>query len=337
MVWLAGKKVRLAKGRANKRQAEQRLLELLLERSKNPPPDDPHPTIASIIDLYLASAGRRLASSTLAIRRPYLQSFAEAHGWRLVHECKRHHMESCLDAHPTWKSDWTKSSAFRNVQVAFNWAVRSGHLDLNPFHGVSHRQGAPRRDISAAEFQALLRGSQNSGRWNRPTPAARFRQVLVFLWRTGCRPKEAATLEWTHVDFEKNLLVLPEHKTSRTQRVPRPRVVPLDPVVAKLLYWLRARSDGPRVFVHCRNRPWTKDTLAQRVRRARLAAGIPEDATLYGLRHAFGTRGVVNGCDLKTLSTLMGHTTTRMTEHYLHLSNQHQHLAAAMRLVNARH
>lgn len=72
------------------------------------------------------------------------------------------------------------------------------------------------------------------------------------------------------------------------------------------------------------------------MRRARELAGVPNDVKLYGIRHAFGTRGIVNGCDLKTLSTLMGHTSTRMTECYTHLARQNEHLAAAMRIVNAR-
>jgi site-specific recombinase XerD len=57
---------------------------------------------------------------------------------------------------------------------------------------------------------------------------------------------------------------------------------------------------------------------------------------LYGLRHAFGTRSILNGVDLKTLSELMGHTTTRTTEHYLHLAGQRSHLADAMLRANAR-
>jgi hypothetical protein len=56
---------------------------------------------------------------------------------------------------------------------------------------------------------------------------------------------------------------------------------------------------------------------------------------LYGLRHAFGTRAVLRGVDVKTLAELMGHTTTRMTEHYLHLAGERSYLAAAMERINA--
>lgn len=55
------------------------------------------------------------------------------------------------------------------------------------------------------------------------------------------------------------------------------------------------------------------------------------DAKLYGLRHAFGTNAIVNGVDIKTLSVLMGHESTRMTEHYLHLASRSEHLELSMR------
>ena len=333
MVWLDGKKEKLAKGRKNRKVAEQRLLELRFEATRNPAPEVSEQTVASIIETYWGFAEKRLAESTLAVRNPYLQSFAEMNGWRTVAECKPFHMESWLNSHPEWISDWTKSSAIRNVQVAFNWAVKSGILSANPFRGVSHRAGDPRRDMTRAEFLAILRATRRPGKVQ-PTPSARFREIAIFLWYTGCRPKEACQLRWSEVDFEHSVITLRHHKTSRTQRRAMPRIVPVHPYVAKILQAIKRRNEGEVVFLTHRLTPWTKNTLGQRTKRAREIAGVPHDAKLYGIRHAFGTRGIINGCDIKTLAELMGHTTTRMTEHYLHLAGQREHLAAAMRRVN---
>lgn len=64
---------------------------------------------------------------------------------------------------------------------------------------------------------------------------------------------------------------------------------------------------------------------------------MSDEAKLYGIRHAFGTRAIMSGSvDLKTLAEVMGHTTTRTTEHYLHVAGKHEHLARAMLAVNAR-
>jgi integrase/recombinase XerD len=336
MVWFNGRRVRLAEGKKNKKAAQDRYDELRFEAAHNPHPDCGRVTVASIIERYQGFADNRLAASTKAGRWPYLQSFAEAHGWRSLTDARPDHIQEWVDHHPEWESDWTKRSALASVQAAFNWALKCRIIKENPFRGVSHRSGLPRRNMTEREFQAILRVSGGKGRKTKPTPGARFRQILTFLWYTGCRPCEATKLRWIDIDFERALIVLQEHKTIRTQKRPRPRIVPLHPVVLKLLTQLRDRGEGAYVFLtHCKTR-WTKDSLARRIARARKKAAVPNDAKLYGIRHAFGTRSIIAGVDLKTTSELMGHTTTQMTEHYVHLAGQTAHLAAAMRLANVR-
>ena len=353
MVQIDGKQVKLAKGRRNRQQAEHKFHELMLQRGKNPAPESGEHTVASIIEAYLTHARTRYASRTYYERRRYLQLFAEAHGWRKVNDrdCLPLHLTSWLDAHPDWQSDWTLNQIVNVIQRPFNWAARQRLIAANPFRGVTHRPGEPRRPLTDAEFQALLRVTSvwaKRRRYQKPRPSdvkkrkhpsvgARFRQLLIFLRFTGARPGEACRLKWVDIDLDKAVIVLHQHKTSRTQRVKKPRVIPLTPVVLKLLIHIRRRQDpGDRVFLTHRKTPWNRSNLSLRIRRAREVAGIPEDAKLYGLRHGFGTRAVVNGVDLKTLAELMGHTTTRMTEHYVHLAGQQPHLADAMRRATAR-
>jgi integrase/recombinase XerC len=271
MTWLGGRKLKLAPGRKNKKAAQDRLEELKVQARLNPAPGADQ-TVASVIETYQSYSNSRLAGSTVAVRSPYLQSFAEAHGFRPIRECTPLHMEQWLDEHPQWKSDWTKNGAVRNVQVAFNWAVKKRVIQANPFQGVTHRAGPPRRAMTHQEFRSILRACRSKGR-KRPTPASRFRKVLIFVWLTGCRPGEAAKLRWKHVDLEHGVAVLPEHKTIRTQKEPKPRVLPLHPRVVRLLKQLR--REGEHVFLTHRKTVWNKNTLAQRVKRARRFAPAP--------------------------------------------------------------
>lgn len=137
----------------------------------------------------------------------------------------------------------------------------------------------------------------------RPSSAARFRQILVFLRFTGCRPGEARRLQWRDIDLEHRVIVLRRHKTAKKTR--RPRVIPLHSVALKLLTFVRRLNQpGEHVFLTHRKTPWHRVSLAQRLRRVRQAAGVAEDAKLYGLRHRFGTTAILRGVDLKTLSEL---------------------------------
>ena len=261
-----------------------------------------------------------------------------------------HHVVSfcgyCIGGFAQWASDWTRFNIISVVQRAFNWAVEQGLIPANPFRGVKRRAGAPRRPMTDEEFRRLLRATvtRRPGGWNpdrprrQPTPGGRFRNVLVFLRYTGSRPGEAAGLTWEDVDLDNAVIVLRRHKTSRTQRTPKPRVIQLVPQVVKLLKRIRRQQRGgtDRVFLTYRATPWNRSSLGLRMRRLRERAGLPDDVKLYGIRHQFGTQSIVNGVDVKTLSELMGHTSTRMTEHYLHLAGRQEHLAAAMRRAVSR-
>jgi integrase len=339
--WIGGKKTKLLKAKeseANTRRAQKILKSRLQEREFqvrfNVQPERSDQTVASVLEAYQENAKASLGSGTRRIRFAYQQSFAEAHGWRKVNECKPSHMRSWLDSHTEWESDWTKNRALRDVQVAFNWAAGEESLIAkNPFKSVHHPTGDPRRDMTRDEFQTFLRASQGIRPrypWRKVTPGARFRQVLIMLWYTGMRPSEVAHLKWADVDFRTGKIVLKQHKTRKTQKTPKPREVYLHPVVVKLLHSIQGREEGGEyVFLNRRFNPWLKDTLCQRVHRARKLAGLPDDVKLYGVRHSFGTRGILNNVPLKVLSQLMGHTSTRTTEGYLHLTGKDQHLAAA--------
>jgi transcriptional regulator with XRE-family HTH domain len=168
---------------------------------------------------------------------------------------------------------------------------------------------------------------------SRPSPAARLRQLLVFLSRTGARPNEARQLKWSEIDWSIGCAVLTHHKTIGLQGNPQPRRIFFDDVVTKLLLWIQLHDpSSDYVFRTHRQRPWTPGATAQRIQRLRRKAGIANDAKLYGLRHSFGTRSVMMTSDIKATGDLMGHTTVRTTERYTHLPSEH--LAAMVRRVN---
>jgi integrase len=161
------------------------------------------------------------------------------------------------------------------------------------------------------EFQILLRGSDRA-----------FRRFLIFLKFTGCRPGEAASMRWADVDFDQNAVVLKDHKTAR--KTGRPRIIPLVPIVTKLLLWMREQVrakgkgfDQGRVFVNGRGNALSRGWLSLKMQRLRKRLGLAKGVTLYGLRHRYGLMGIKNGVNLKLLSLCMGHVRTQMTEHYI--------------------
>lgn len=335
--WIDNKQIRLAVGRNNRDKAERELLKKLLARTAIKPLGEAQ-TIASVIIHYLARAKGKLSGRTLYERRAILQRFADDRGERLASDCLPLTLSDWIDGQKAWQSDWTRHTANAAIQRAFNWAVKQRVIPGNPFAGVSYPTGGRRRPMTDDEFRALLRetGKSGYGKTRKPTPGARVRQLLFFMRWTGCRPGEAASLKWTDLNIEAASIVLKVHKTSRTQKEPQPRVIMLMPVVCRLLAWIRRRGEpGEYVFHNHRMTTWNRSNLSLRIRRTRERAGLPNDVKLYGIRHGFGTRAIVNGVDLKTLAELLGHTTTRMSEWYVHLAGERAHLAAAMQRAGA--
>ena len=67
---------------------------------------------------------------------------------------------------------------------------------------------------------------------------------------------------------------------------------------------------------------YNKNSLRRRLDRAKKRAGL-NNVSIHTLRHAFGSRAVMAGIPFKIVAELMGHSWTKTTEIYAHLSPEH--------------
>src|SRR5581483_3400431 len=118
--------------------------------------------------------------------------------------------------------------------------------------------------------------------------------------------------------------ILPDHKTRTTQKTPRPRIIPMTPVVERLLRWRHVHcAASPFCFTNFLGNPWNRFSLRCRMRRLREKAGVGKDVVFYTLRHRRATKLVMDTGDLKTTSLFLGHQTVATTERYVHLAADH--------------
>ncbi|MGC4025325.1 MAG: site-specific integrase [Mesorhizobium sp.] len=141
-----------------------------------------------------------------------------------------------------------------------------------------------------------------------PHAAAALR-LLIF---TGARLREILHLEWSHVDLERGLLLLPTSKTGKkTIVLNAPAMAVLSNLDRLGKYVIAGKTAGledekPRADL---KRPWAMVTRH---------AGL-EDLRIHDLRHNFASFGAGGGMGLPIIGKLLGHAQPATTARYAHL------------------
>jgi integrase len=126
--------------------------------------------------------------------------------------------------------------------------------------------------------------------------------------------REILHLEWSHVDFERGILLLPDSKTGRKIVILNAPALEVLASVERLgRYVIASESAGqekekPRADLH---RPWRLVT-----RRAGL-----EGVRLHDLRHTFASFGAGGGMGLPIVGKLLGHSQPSTTQRYVHIAD----------------
>lgn len=295
----------------------------------SPPPnsqaDTPRMTAGEVIDWFLKRYKSTSDAALTEVQR-ILHLFASVYGRTPVEDLTGDDLVSFVESQPGVRKGNTVRRWYRTLKQPFNKAVDLGFgkLGRSPFKSVPMPRGDRGRDLTPAEFRALLRLANPS-----------FRRVLIFLRFSGARPGELRELTWDQVAWTKDgaTIVKRKHKTSATQGVKKARKIRLVPQLVKLLLWLKRtprRKASEFVFVNSKGGQWRIQSLCANLRGLRERARFGADVKLYGARHLFGTSAILNGVDIATLAELMGHAKTSTTEIYIHLADKDEHLDAAV-------
>jgi integrase len=154
---------------------------------------------------------------------------------------------------------------------------------------------------------------------------------------TGIRIGELCGLMWSDIDFERKLLCINrtiqrirsngENKTEVTFLTPKSktstREIPLPDFLLELLFKHRPLTNGEYVLNY-KNKPIEPRTLQYRFKKILQTADV-KNVGFHITRHTFATRALENGCDVKSLSEILGHGSATVTMNkYAHSSTEHK-------------
>src|SRR3989339_1772714 len=137
----------------------------------------------------------------------------------------------------------------------------------------------------------------------------------------GLRKKELLKLKYTDVDIENLSIFINQGKGSKD------RVVPMSYTLAQSLKRYveerrRLNKTCPEFFTSLnRNVGYTNSGLKRLVEQMKKVSKI--SFTIHKLRHTFATLMLEGGCDIFSLSKMMGHSDIKTTTIYLAASAEH--------------
>ena len=331
MVEFNGEQTKLVKGpkdEATRRLADEKLVEL--RKLCRQAPEAATARVADLVEAFLRHSRLHHAPDTHRVYHYYLTVLAEECGLVRAADLRPFHVQRVVDekADPARvlvrnQRRWGATTIFnfrRTTGRVTAWAAEQKLLATDPLAGMKNPKPPGRkRAITEAEFWAI---HGNAG--------GPLQDLLLALYLTGARPKEARDLRWEQVREDR--WVLGEHKTMKSSG--KERVVYL-PNEARAVMARLTDNGHTHVFLNTRGEPWTMNALRQQVARIRRKLGLADDLTAYLCRHGFGTRAILRGVDGPTLAELMGHASQDMISRvYVHLADQKDHLAAAAEKVS---
>lgn len=167
--------------------------------------------------------------------------------------------------------------------------------------------------ISDEELERLLSAPEEN-----LLKSARDKAILEALFSTGLRVSELCRLNRENIDFKKG-------EFSVRGKGDKIRLVFLSEAAKQAIKkYLDKRTDiEEALFVNLNKNPsrLTSRSIERIIKLCAAKAGISKKLTPHGLRHLFATDLLRGGADLRSVQTMLGHSSISTTQIYTHITN----------------
>lgn len=210
----------------------------------------------------------------------------------------------------------------KSLSVFFQWCIKEGYMTGNPAQAIE----TPRLErripskLTKQEAEKILETVDN---YPYESKFLRFRNYAIFatFMMTGVRKGELINLKFNDVDIENMSIFIRQGKGNKD------RVIPINYRLAEILKKYlnerhRLNKTCPEFFTSFfLNAGFTHSGMVRLLRKIIDASGIKFH--LHKLRHTFATLMLEGGCDIYSLSKMIGHNDIKTTTIYLAANIEH--------------
>ncbi len=203
------------------------------------------------------------------------------------------------------------SASFQNQVVnaikLFYRTVENCVLDVDLVHRPKRPKNLP-NVLSKDEVRDILSSSKN----------LKHRVMLSVIYSCGLRRSELLHLRIADIDSGRKLLMIRQSKGRKD------RIVPLSEKIIDMLreYY---KIFKPQVWLFEGQKPgetYSEKSLESVLKQAVARTKIRKPVSLHWLRHSYATHLLEAGTDLRYIQVLLGHSSSRTTEIYTHVSTR---------------
>lgn len=203
------------------------------------------------------------------------------------------------------------SASFQNQVVnsvkLFFRTIENKKLDPEFIHRPKRPKLLP-NVLSKEEVKLILNAHNN----------IKHKAMLSLIYSCGLRCGELLKLKQEHVDSRRGVLIIKQSKGRKD------RIAPLSNKIIDLLrqYYLACK---PQVYLfegQNKGEPYDERSLQNVLKQSLEKVNILKPVSLHWLRHSYATHLLENGTDLRYIQEILGHSSSKTTEIYTHVSTK---------------
>ena len=206
----------------------------------------------------------------------------------------------------------TPSHYFKKFKMFLGYCLEKSLIEINPASNIhtSQHNAITKNILTPEEISKLAYTACKS---------PELKRAFLFACYSGLRWSDVVNLKMSDIDYKSRILTITQQKVSKSSSCAVLHLYLCNSAVRLLNKNSQTQHGEENVFSlpsHAYALKILKDWISE--------AGIRKHITFHCARHTFVTLLISNGVDIKTVSSLAGHSTTRHTETYMHIIDKNK-------------